>query len=232
MNYDNPYHIAAIVALTFCVVLAIISAYIEWRPEDEVVSETVEKAENLPSDAMNVSDPLEYLELPEPSEDGEKEPPETNSVPKPVKPKPVLPEVEVAYFDVPLSEDLQDHIFKLCDEHNIDPAIVIALIQKESNFDADAISYNGSSFGLMQINEKWHKARMKRVGCTDLFNPHQNVAVGIDLLAELYDMNSSTAWVLMAYNGGCSYANENFAEGIISSYAQSVIHNSKSLERG
>ena len=37
-------------------------------------------------------------------------------------------EIEVKFFDVPLSEELQLHIFSECEKHNIAPAIVIAFI--------------------------------------------------------------------------------------------------------
>ena len=40
------------------------------------------------------------------------------------------------------------------------------------------------SFGLMQIQPKWHEDRMRRLGVTDLLDPEQNVRVGADLLSE------------------------------------------------
>lgn len=142
-------------------------------------------------------------------------------------------EIEVVeYFDVPLDEELQDYIFELCEEHNIDPALVIAMIEKESNFTASAIGDGGNSLGLMQIQPRWNQDRMDILDCQDLLDPFQNVAVGIDLLAELFDKDNSVEWVLMAYNGGQSYANRKISNGEISNYAQTVLHNSKNLERG
>lgn len=138
----------------------------------------------------------------------------------------------VEYFDVPLDEELQDYIFELCEEHNIDPALVITMIGKESNFNASAIGDGGNSLGLMQIQPRWNQDRMDILGCQDLLDPFQNVTVGIDLLAELFDKGNSVEWVLMAYNGGQSYANRKISNGEISNYAQTVLHNSKNLERG
>ena len=106
------------------------------------------------------------------------------------------------YFDVPLSPDLQDHIFSLCVTYDIDPALVIAVIEQESTYDQNAINYNNTCFGLMQVYEYYHKSRMAKLGVTDLFNPYQNVAVGIDILAELYSTGNSTSWVLTNYSGG------------------------------
>lgn len=138
----------------------------------------------------------------------------------------------IEYFDVPLDEELQDYIFELCEEYNIDPALVIAMIEKESNFTASAIGDGGNSLGLMQIQPRWNQDRMDILGCQDLLDPFQNVAVGIDLLAELFDKGNSVEWVLMAYNGGQSYANRKISNGEISTYAQTVLHNSENLERG
>lgn len=135
------------------------------------------------------------------------------------------------YFDVPLDHKLQDHIFALCEEKCIDPAIIIAMIDKESKFDIDIIGDKGKSYGLMQIQPRWHKERMEELGVTDLLDPYQNVTVGIDILAELLESGKSLEWALMAYNGGHSYANRLTAEGRLSTYASTVIEIASELER-
>lgn len=141
-------------------------------------------------------------------------------------------EVEaVEYFNVPLSEDLQDHIFKLCEGRGIDPAIVIEMIRMESNYNASASGDNGRSLGLMQIMPKWNWDRMDRLGCHDLLDPYQNVTVGIDLLGELFSKGNSVEWALMAYNGGQAYANRKVSKGEVSYYATTVLSNSAKLEK-
>lgn len=135
------------------------------------------------------------------------------------------------YFDVPLEHKLQDYIFELCEEKCIDPAIIIAMIDKESKFDIDIIGDKGKSYGLMQIQPRWHKERMKELGVTDLLDPYQNVTVGIDILAELLESGKSLEWALMAYNGGHSYANRLESEGRLSTYASTVIEIASELER-
>ena len=70
---------------------------------------------------------------------------------------------EVKYFDVPLEEELQNYIFKLCEESSIDPALVIAMIYRESSYNQETIGDNGKSFGLMQIQPKWHQWRMEKL---------------------------------------------------------------------
>lgn len=148
----------------------------------------------------------------------------------------IQPDVEIkvketkTYFDVPLDEPLQDYIFALCNERNIDPAIVIAVIGKESVYNPDAKGDGGNSLGLMQIQPKWHKERFKRLGTKNLFDPYQNVTVGIDILDELIRTGKSIEWVLMAYNGGASYANEKLAVGMVSDYANTVLTNARLIE--
>lgn len=138
----------------------------------------------------------------------------------------------VAVYSVPLDEELQVFIVDLCEEHHIDPAIVFAMIDHESDFNADATGDGGNSLGLMQIQPKWHKARMQKLNCTDLLDPYQNVTVGIDYFAECLDKGKGVAWALMAYNGGASYANRMVENGLVSDYATEVLANSETLKEG
>ena len=135
------------------------------------------------------------------------------------------------FFDVPLDEDLQTYIFGLSEDIGIDPAIVIAIIEKESNYDASAVGDHGRSLGLMQIQFRWHTARMAELGCDDLLDARQNVCVGIDILADLLEEGESIEWVLMAYNGGQVYADRLASEGRVSEYAAKVIEMANELER-
>lgn len=107
---------------------------------------------------------------------------------------------------------------------NVDPNLIIAIIEAESQFQSDAT--NGECIGLMQINPRWHKERMERLGCDDLYNPLQNIRVGVDILSEKIEDYGRVDWALMAYNGGNSYANRMIAEGKISTYAMNIIERS------
>lgn len=131
-----------------------------------------------------------------------------------------------ALSNVPLDADVQEQIKTLCEGHGIDPAIIYAMMWRESRFDADAVGDNGQSFGLLQIQKKWHEERMERLGVTDLFDPVQNATVAVDLLAELmtkYDGSLNMA--LTAYNCGTGGAYKNFFQyGVYSNeYSDSVI---------
>lgn len=144
-------------------------------------------------------------------------------LPQPIEYKLVdLPKLPPKY-DVPLSDDLVLHIIDVADENNIDPELILAIIKQESNFDASAIGDSGRSFGLMQVQKKWHGERMQRLGCTDLLNPYENIIVGADIIAEKLRSGKGMAWALMAYNGGNPYANSMLQSSEISEYAQNVI---------
>ena len=142
-----------------------------------------------------------------------------------------IEEEKPRFFDVPLDEDLQTYIFELSEDIGIDPAIVIAIIEKESNYDASAVGDHGRSLGLMQIQFRWHTARMAELGCDDLLDARQNVCVGIDILADLLEDGESIEWVLMAYNGGQVYADRLASEGRVSEYANKIIEIANELER-
>lgn len=135
-------------------------------------------------------------------------------------------------YDVPLDADLQNHIITLCDRENIDPALVMAVIGVESNYNADAIGDNGRSYGLMQVQTEWHQDRIERLKTTDMLNPYDNVTVGIDILAEKISKDKGIEWALMAYNGGNSHADMMQQTGQLSEYAETVIKLWQELKGG
>lgn len=132
------------------------------------------------------------------------------------------------FFPVELDHDTQAFIIRSCEKMNMNPAVIIAVIDQESDFRADCVGDNGASFGLMQIQAQWHQERMDKLGVTDLMNPLQNVAVGIDYLAELLDEGNGLEWALAAYNAGATGA----SNGIGFGYATEVLANSESLKAG
>jgi hypothetical protein len=142
-------------------------------------------------------------------------------------------EINNSYFDVPLDADIQDYILVMCaecDTCDLDPAIITAMIWKESEFDTNAIGDNGNSLGLMQVQPRWHSERMEKLNATDLLDPYQNIRVGIDYLVELYSINDDIQWVLMAYNGGPTYANNLRSSGLVSDYALEVLDKAEELK--
>lgn len=120
----------------------------------------------------------------------------------------------------------------MCEKANIAPALVIAIIERESNYDPLEVGDNGNSLGLMQIQPKWHQWRADELGCLDWYNPYDNVTVGIDILADLFAKHGDDVYmVLMAYNGGNSYAYRMADKGKVSDYAIEVDARADELEK-
>jgi soluble lytic murein transglycosylase-like protein len=84
------------------------------------------------------------------------------------------------------------------ERHNVDPALVRAVIQTESNWNASAFSRKGA-IGLMQLIP----TTAQRFGANDAFNPKQNVDAGVRYLRTLLERyNGNLDLALAAYNAG------------------------------
>lgn len=143
-------------------------------------------------------------------------------------------EPPVILYDVPLDEDLQLHIVAQAESYGIDPAIVMAVIWKESRFNAWSGGDGGQSLGLMQIQPKWHQWRMNALGCPDLFDPFQNVTVGCHILGEKFQKYGDIEMALMVYNAGDTGANSNwFSKGVYTNkYSQAVLAKAEEIRSG
>lgn len=198
-------------------------AYIAPSESTERPSESsTEATEVISSTECSVTvEPTETTE--QPTETSTEAPSEEVTEPSIEDATEVETEPELQYFDVPLEKDLQRLIFELCEKRGIDPAIIVAMIFRESSFRSNIIGDSGNSYGLMQIQPKWNRDRMNELGCNNLLDPYQNVKVGIDCFADYYDQSGSITWALMAYNGGPTYANRLTREGRVSQYAKNVL---------
>lgn len=125
--------------------------------------------------------------------------------------------------DVPLDADLQKFIWNTSEDYGLDPKLVLAVIGQESNYKTDAVGDDGLSMGLMQVQEGCHEERMEKLGATDLMNPYDNAATGIDYLAECIK-KGGLEWGLMCYNGGAAYADAKTALGITTEYVEGVLY--------
>lgn len=149
--------------------------------------------------------------------------------------EPTETEPQTILYDVPLSEDFQLYIIGLCENHHIDPAIVMAMIWRESRFNASSVGDNGNSLGLMQIQPRWHQNRMDALGCPDLLDPYQNVTVGINILAShLERWEGNIEMAIVSYNAGATGAyNKYFSKGIYSSkYSEAVLAKAEEIRSG
>lgn len=143
---------------------------------------------------------------------------------KPVVDTIVIPvEPKIAYFDVPLSTDLQDYIFSLCESNNVPVALIMAMIETESSFRANIIS-GTNDYGLMQINSINHEWLSEEYGITDFLDPYQNVFCGITIIAgHLEKTDGDITKALMRYNCGPTGAWRLWDKGIYStSYTEKI----------
>ena len=97
----------------------------------------------------------------------------------------------------------------------VDPNIVKAIIKEESNGNPNAVGDGGESIGLMQIQPKHHKKRMEELGIVSLFDPQENIIVGCNILAELYDKYGNYEDALSVYNSGNTEDGKAYAERIL-----------------
>lgn len=80
----------------------------------------------------------------------------------------------------------------------IEPELVMAVIKAESNFDHGAVSVKGAK-GMMQILPRSFPDKDEE----DLFDPLENVAIGVSHLKKLLDKyNGNVTLALAAYNAG------------------------------
>ena len=125
--------------------------------------------------------------------------------------------------DVPLDAETQLLLWQACEETGIVYELALAVIWQETDF-RNIQGDGGDSYGYMQVQQRWHMDRMKRLGVTDLSDPYGNFLVGCDYLAELANRDRGIEWMLHAYNGGASYANELAKAGEVSQYAKDVLN--------
>ena len=117
---------------------------------------------------------------------------------------------------VPVAQlETNNHIDKMAKRYGLDSRIIKALIEEESGWLSSAEGDNGNSVGLMQIQERWHKDRMKRLGVTNLYDSEQNITVGCDILSELLNKYGNYEDALSVYNSGNIHDGKQYAERIL-----------------
>ena len=122
-----------------------------------------------------------------------------------------------------------DYIEGVCETYDVSPALIQSIIFHESSWCTAVTSPSGNHIGLMQISPSSHRARMKRLGVTDLTNGYQNIMVGVDYLAELFAEYHDPAQVLDAYNGQL-HSDEWYEAGNMSKYSRRILETAELIE--
>lgn len=148
-----------------------------------------------------------------------------------------------SYYQIPekysnaggyLPEEVQRYLWDLCKERDLDYYIIIALIERESDYKSNASGDNGNSKGYMQVQERWHRERMEAEAVEDLYDPYGNVRVGLNFLQELYEKHgaSGTNCVLMVYNMGEQKAIEHWKNGVYSTeYSREILYRAQEIKQ-
>lgn len=99
-----------------------------------------------------------------------------------------------------------DAIYKYSKEYNVNPALVCAVIETESEFDPNVVSNKGA-VGLMQIMPESGKWIADTIGVEDfdesmLYNPETNIQLGTWYLSYLISTFEDSDQAICAYNAG------------------------------
>ncbi|MFI3254402.1 MAG: transglycosylase SLT domain-containing protein [Eubacteriales bacterium] len=135
-------------------------------------------------------------------------------------------ETGYVYYDVPLSDELQEYTQDLCLELNVDFPLVLSIMAQESKYGLDSISPKNKDgtkdYGIMQINSCNHDSLGQRLGITDFLDPHQNILAGLTMLADYWYLNDYQT-IAMYYNSGPGTGKSNVAKGIWTPYSIEVM---------
>lgn len=130
----------------------------------------------------------------------------------------------IVYWDIPLSEDLQDYIRTLCADYSVPEELILAMIEVESSFRPSVVSSTGD-YGYMQINECNHEWLKDELGVTDFLDPYQNILCGVYILSgHLEKTDGDIAKALMRYNNGPTGAYRLWQKGVFeTSYTKKIM---------
>jgi soluble lytic murein transglycosylase-like protein len=93
---------------------------------------------------------------------------------------------------------IEQFVEKSAKKHQVDPKLVRAVIQVESDYDTQAVSNKGA-MGLMQLMP----ATAQQLGVEDPFSASQNIEGGVNYLKYLLDLfGGDISMSLAAYNAG------------------------------
>jgi hypothetical protein len=100
------------------------------------------------------------------------------------------------------TEEIAHHVVELCDEHEIDVNIIIAIMQAESQFVPEATNRRSKAAGLMQVMPFWAKD-FNIKNKQELYEIETNIYAGIRVLKIFLDEhNGNMTKALYRYVGG------------------------------
>lgn len=120
---------------------------------------------------------------------------------------------------VEICEEMEER-YGICSE------LLVALIEKESSGNAEAVNSAGTHIGLCQLSEHYFGSGV------DLTEPYTNIEIATEYLVSLADEYEDVSIVLMRYNGTPeSKAYELADNGTATEYAKWILNRSADLEK-
>lgn len=130
--------------------------------------------------------------------------------------------------DTYICKEYQAYIYDISEKYCVCPELIMAIIETESSGRADAV--NGGCIGLMQVYEEYHIDRMKRLGVTNLYDPYQNILVGVDILMEYAKYGEEDLAIALGRYHGEKNVRQRTEKGHLSKYVTSIMERSHELE--
>lgn len=207
---NRVFYITISALLTFCLAYGI-KLNREINNSIEEAHKVFDKVDKLKSETEELSKKVD--ELPEnfifivPAEESKKE------------------NEEYLREDIPLSEELQKYTYSVCKSKEVSYEMVLAMIEKESNYDETAVSETGD-YGLMQIN-----INAQNMTKEEALKPEKNIEKGVEIISKLMDKYKEPNIALMAYNCGESGAEKLWNNGIYSTkYSLEIMQKAEELK--
>lgn len=114
---------------------------------------------------------------------------------------------------------------------DVDETLVKAVIWHESGYTVDAVNYDGTCVGLMQVSPYWNADRAKRLGVTDFYDPYSNILIGVDCLNEFLQ-DYDTEMALMLYTLEHDKAYKYYKTGYTPSFVTDIFDLISYIESG
>lgn len=138
---------------------------------------------------------------------------------------------DTSFANTKVSEkEINIYVKDICKEYSIEPELVMSMIYYESSYNPTAKT--GDCIGLMQISKRWHKERAKKLGVENIYEPRDNILLGVDYLSELFTKYKDPKLVLMMYNMNHKTAIRLYKQGKTTKYAKRVLARTKKLKKG